>query len=174
MGLLAELSTQFQLSTGKHELSAGNFYRRLTQTDQDRVQKFVQAYEETLSEEGRSGVVIAVGGSVYKQHPRKDIDLVLFFDGISHDRPFNYLHWDIFRGLAQKALARSGEYESKIYHPSHDGIYGLWIATGRIIAKPLNPQSTDFDLIRWNSDYERGWKNWQEGRPFAVLAERSA
>ena len=75
-----EARTQELLKTGKNE-----YLQRLSQEDRKNVMSITASFEEVMREKNKKGTLIAVGGSILKQLPRKDIDLVLVLAPTTQD-----------------------------------------------------------------------------------------
>ena len=91
-----------------YQVDSEDYLGKLPKIDRENLQMVVSALETVLREKGRSAVLKAVGGTIDKPHPRKDIDLTLRLmiekSDPTIDDPTDYLEYSkgqykIFRDL---------------------------------------------------------------------------
>lgn len=70
---------------GTHEISQEEYFTRLPEVDRDNLKTVNSLFKTIATEEGLEGGLVAVGGSITKPFPRKDIDIKVVFEGQNYD-----------------------------------------------------------------------------------------
>ena len=61
------------------------YLTRLSEIDKKNLVRIEQLFEQTMKEKGHRGALFAVEGSITKQPPRKDIDVIIVLESSSHE-----------------------------------------------------------------------------------------
>lgn len=88
------------------------YLSRLPQADQINLRKICEQFKKIMNEEGRKGALVAVGGTLDKLLPRKDIDLIIVLQphpadtqkGTSTEFDFAMKDFKIFRNIIEEML----------------------------------------------------------------------
>ena len=61
----------------ERQVDRQDYFERLPEIDRKNIRAIVSTFDEVLREKERRGILKAVGGTIDKPHPRKDIDITL-------------------------------------------------------------------------------------------------
>lgn len=157
------------------EVDKQSYFERLTDIDRQNLQKLVAAFTKVLAEGGKEGTLKAVGGSINKPLPRKDIDLTLRLtdegSGFTQADFLDYYQYSLasfktFRDLIKQATDQDADFtieeetqpvmDEEFQNPS------ILKNDGSIKIKPK--EGTPIEIIR-----KPAASNTVEKEPFVVL-----
>ncbi|MDO8573759.1 MAG: hypothetical protein Q7R77_03345 [Candidatus Daviesbacteria bacterium] len=159
------------------------YLSRLSQNDQDNLRKIGEQFKKVMQEEERKGVLVAVGGTVNKPLPRKDIDILVVLQphqgdiqrGTSTELDFALKDFQTFRRLIENALNQDPQLQIKeVIEPAMDEEFGspsILKTDGSIVVASKEEGGMPIEFIRIS---ERG--SYQEvaagdKRPFVILEQ---
>ena len=156
------------------------YLARMTKEDRQNLQMLGSAFAQVLHEQQRNGALIVVGGTLTKQLPRKDIDLIVILEGERDDskvgeksgydlamEQFGTLE-NLLREITTKTRSLAVE---RTQPPSIDEEYqnpNILKSDGSIILKSGN--GTPIEIIRSpkKQTYEE-FKAGEKKRPYILL-----
>src|SRR3989344_1496325 len=163
--------------TIEHQVHLPNYLESLSKIDQDNLRAITAGFEEVLRRKGLNGVLKAVGGTIDKPLPRKDIDLTLRLVEQETDQKaedfLDYLEYskarfNILRDLVEEIVARKPELGiEEIIEPTINEEFespSILKNDGTIKIKPK--RGTPIEIIRIPETSET-----VERRPFVLLTE---
>lgn len=160
-----------------HRVNRETYFARLQEIDRQNLQRLISAFEATMIKNGRRGALKAVGGTINRPLPRKDIDLTLRLierenDPKREDFPdhlqYSLADYNIIRELTREIAAKDGNLEIvEETKPVIDEEYqspSILKNDGSIKIKPK--EGTPIEIIRRPSI-----SSTVESEPFVVLSE---
>ena len=69
-----------ELETPQLKHDKAEYLAKLPDVDRQNVERITELFSQVMAEKGRSGLLLAVGGTITKPLPRKDIDLAIAFE----------------------------------------------------------------------------------------------
>ena len=162
-------------------LSKDEYLKRMGEQG-ERIGQVIAVFNDVLSQQKRSGLLAAVGGTVYKSEPenRKDIDLVLQLSNFPQDpqeegltrEQYAEADFEKYLEVAQ-AISESTGMELKSEHPELSPS-GYLITDGKLVLDPnakmpielirSNQRRTEEEFIKSEED------STNKFRPYVILA----
>ncbi len=160
-----------------HQVDLETYFIRLPEVDKQNLQEIMTAFKAVMRKKGRKGVLKAVGGTINKPLPRKDIDLALRLaerdsdpkrDNFPDYFQYSLANYNIIRDLVREVVAMNGNLEiDEETEPAIDEEYqnpSILKNDGSIKIKPR--EGTPIEIIRKPTA-----SSTIESEPFVILSE---
>lgn len=172
--------------TKEARIGLEGYLSRLSKADQDNLRQLTAIFNETLAEQRLQGCLVAVGGTITKPLPRRDIDLLILLqkqpgdpDPKNFPTTYDYATADFqaFRKIIQSIAERDPKLEiAAVIEPAIDEEFGnpdILKHNGSIIVIHKTGQATPFEFVR--IEPQDSYKTFlaKEKRPYVVLKEVS-
>lgn len=163
------------------EVQKEAYLSRLPLNDQINLQNIGQGFRKVLEEERRHGVIAAVGGSINKPLPRKDIDLLIVLQphiddaqkGTSTELDFAIRDFQIFKHIVEKVCTQNPSLQiQEIIEPTMDEEFNspsILKTDGSITVANKNNDSMPIELVRSRKRGSYQEVAAQVDRPFVIL-----
>lgn len=158
------------------------YLSRLSETDRNNLLEIGKQFKQVMENEGRKGAIIAVGGSLNKPLPRKDIDVLLVLQpsptdvvqGNSTELDFALNDFQTFKHIIEEILTLNPSLQIKeIIEPTMDEEFNspsILKTDGSItvINKIQNAMPVEFIRMRERGKYQ---EITAQNLPFVTLEE---
>lgn len=142
-----------------NQVNIETYFARLPEIDKQNLQNIMIAFETVMRERGKRGVLKAVGGTIDKPLPRKDIDLTLRLaegdsDPKRDDFPdylqYSLANYNIILDIVREIVARNGNLEiGEEIEPAIDEEYQSPSILKNAGSIKINPrEGTPIEIIR--------------------------
>lgn len=159
----------------QNQKSTAEYFAKLPSEDRETIKTLASKYKETLQKRGATGSLVAVGGSLDRPFPRKDIDLLMLVKQVQ-DFPQSGTEIEIalrdfnenFRPIVETVAGQQdGFVIVEVIEPAVDEEYqnsNLLKHDGAISVRKVNGTPIDFirnsatnDLAEFAKDSKRPW-----------------
>lgn len=165
------------------EHSKTEYLARLSEVDRQNIEKIVELFPQVMSEQGRAGSLLAVGGTISKPLPRKDIDLIILMqknpDGPKKDDYPDYYQYfvakfRIFQKVLEGIVAKAPSLQiTAVLDPQIDGVFqspGILHFDGSVKMTNSKTGGTPLEFLREDLDQFPHTRGLQKGKPFVILS----
>lgn len=97
-----------------------DYFRRLSEVDSSNLVKIRHLFKQTMKESGLGGALFAVGGTLTKSFPRKDIDVIVVLEPDTHDPDpktfsshyrFALADFSVFRKIITEMISKDPQFK---------------------------------------------------------------
>lgn len=167
------------------QIDLETYLSKLPEVDKVNLKSLAKNFPEVMKKQKISGSLVTVGGSINKDWPRKDTDIVFFRDKSPNDIPKGNLteykyalaDFEVFKSIIKSIITDTTNLqidENNSIEPLIDEEFGsesILRHDGGIVVKNNYGEGTPFEFIRMSK--REGYRDGliHEGLPFVVLAE---
>ncbi|MBI4080359.1 MAG: hypothetical protein HY430_01160 [Candidatus Levybacteria bacterium] len=135
------------------EIAKDAFLKRLPEAERTALDETASTLASTLLGQNRRGAIVAVGGSLRKPWPRKDIDLVLVREdhtGNPHSVDYSREDFHVLRSVAEEAARQNPDIAiTETLEPQPDEEFGgLFLRFDGKVTLQHRASSVPFEVIR--------------------------